>query len=276
MLPKPKKKGKRGRRKIRVITAKNENLPNTALVAIISSYTSGSTPAIIKKQVPSALVIFQKNLNSLTFAIQKHQSSLNLNNENRKARPNWFRDYIASYSQLLSTLRDRYFRNLKSATIKKNSVVFYLRSCLLHMKPYFTFCDLTGHVYMTWSTGLFIKFFTSAKATKKSKLMRYLTLKFLRKTLIILRLRQVCFFFKNNPTFINELRLALKQKIAHKFFNPLTSSVVDEEKNSQLFLTTPYYIFYKTTSYAKQRDARCGRVKRKIRRRLVSANRLVD
>lgn len=126
------------------------------------------------------------------------------------------------------------------------------------------------------SPGFFIKFFEKKKSFKKNKLVKFLMIKFLKKILIILNLKYLIFFIKQNPINLLELLNTLYQPIAHSFFNPLKNVFIEDNVSYGLKSRFLFFIFMKNESYSKLKKRKPGRVKRKILRKIILTNKLID
>jgi hypothetical protein len=124
---------------------------------------------------------------------------------------------------------------------------------------------------------LLIKFYEKKKSLKKTKTIKFLLIKFLRKILIILKITNLIFKIKKKPIYFLELLNLLNQPISHKFINPCDTKFIDEttkiKKNLFRFI---FFIFSKNTSFSKLKLKKKGRIKRKILRKIILTNKLID
>lgn len=107
--------------------------------------------------------------------------------------------------------------------------------------------------FFTISTGLFIKFYEKKKSLKKTKTIKFLIIKFLRKILIILKLNNLILKIFKKPIFFLELLNLINQPISHKFLNPCDGKFIDEtflKKNTFKFI---FLIFSKNLTYCKNK-----------------------
>ena len=126
------------------------------------------------------------------------------------------------------------------------------------------------------STGLLLKYFNHKRALKKNKSMKLLMMRFLRKLLLILKLKNIVLHSKGLPLFFETLINMLYQPIAHPFQNPLTSKTITEVKNKPRDLKISELVFTHSKPYGFMKLKKKGRVKRKVRRRVMKANWVVD
>jgi len=153
-------------------------------------------------------------------------------------------------------------------------------------KLYFTFTsnrlfinllNVVGKNYVSLSVGLFLKFFKNKKSFKKNKLIKLLLIKYVRKLLIITGIKNIYLSVQKKPLFFQELCKTLTTPLVNAFFNPLTSSYINESVN---FKNQPFHIRYlffrQTKPFNTMRLARQGRLKRKVMRRIIRTNRISD
>ena len=126
------------------------------------------------------------------------------------------------------------------------------------------------------SPGLLIKHFNFKKSLKKSKSMKLLTMRFLRKLLILIRFKSLTIHAKGVPLFLDTLISTLYRPIAHPMINPLTGSVIDEITNKPRNLLINGVTFFHPKPYGSQKQKKKGRVKRKIRRKVMKSNNVID
>lgn len=107
--------------------------------------------------------------------------------------------------------------------------------------------------------------------------MKFLLMKFLRKLLVILRLTNVVLHFRGVPVLLDLLLQFLYQPISHPMRDPLTGRLIDETgKRSarDLKITEITFVHPKPFGYLKTRKR--GRIKRKIRRKIIRSSQVVD
>ena len=127
--------------------------------------------------------------------------------------------------------------------------------------------------------GLFIKYFQSKKSLKKNKAMKFLMMRFLRKILLSLKVPSVGIITRGVPLHISALITSLFRPLSHPFLNPLTSEVINETvqgraTHSNISITSILFLAAKPKYFQKTRKR--GRIKRKIRRKIVRSANLVD
>lgn len=130
--------------------------------------------------------------------------------------------------------------------------------------------------YISLSLGLFLKFFKNKKSLKKNKALKLLIMKYLRKLLIVTKIRNFDIRVRGIPTYIYELMNTLAKPLSHPFTNVFTNKIMDETKGSLYNLNILYFIFDKNKPFGIMKVKQKGRIKRKILKRVVRTNRLVD
>ena len=130
--------------------------------------------------------------------------------------------------------------------------------------------------------GLFIRYFQGKKSLKKSKALKYLMARFLRKMLLVLNLESVGVITKGVPVHLDQLLTAIFKPLSHPFTNPLTGETINESdsttrhkpKRGNVGISSITFLAPKPFSYQKTRKR--GRIKRKIQRKLVRLNKVID
>jgi hypothetical protein len=98
--------------------------------------------------------------------------------------------------------------------------------------------------------------------------------KYLRKIFLLTSLPRLFLILKKNPVFLIEFLNLFNQPILHKFNEPLTKKEIFDTNDALTKFI--YFVFFKNTSYSKFKQKKKGRVKRKISRKLVLKNALID
>ena len=126
------------------------------------------------------------------------------------------------------------------------------------------------------SPGLFLKYFGRQKALKKTKTLKFLLMKFLRKLLVILKLKYVVLHFRGTPVLIDLLLQVLYQPISHPMRDPLTGRFIDETDNWIQNLKISEVMFSRPKPFGYLKTRKKGRIKRKIRRKIIRSSNVVD
>lgn len=159
---------------------------------------------------------------------------------------------------------------------KKNYKPFYILFNFSQNKFFINLLDTNKKAFFFVSSGFFIKFFEKKKSFKKNKLVKLLMIKFLRKILILIKLKNLIFFIRNNPINFLELLNTLNQPIVHNFINPINGSLIKDSSTNDLKFSFNFLIFLKNQPYTFLKKRKKGRVKRKILRKIILENNLVD
>lgn len=106
--------------------------------------------------------------------------------------------------------------------------------------------------------------------------MKLLMAKFLRKLYIITKVKYNVLIIKKNPVYFLEFLSFLNSPIVHKFSNPFNDKIIEEKTNYFSSFKILYFIFFKNQNFSFNKQKKKGRIKRKIFRKLVIENKLVD
>lgn len=136
--------------------------------------------------------------------------------------------------------------------------------------------NLNKKTYLYLTPGFFVKFFEKKKSIKKNKNTKILMSKYLRKIYIITKIKNQIIVVKNNPIFLIEFLTFLNSPIIHKFYDPLKKKIINEKKSPQFNTKTIYFIFFKNHEYSFNKKKKIGRIKRKIKRKIIIQNQILD
>ena len=114
------------------------------------------------------------------------------------------------------------------------------------------------------------------KSLRKNKILKVLISKYLRKFLLILQLKYVSLHFSSTPIMLQEIILNLTTPLIKPLKNPLTLKVIDEDQSSQFRFIFLYFFFQKSKNFGTFKLRRKGRVKRRIIRKLIKINNVLD
>ena len=133
-----------------------------------------------------------------------------------------------------------------------------------------------NHNYFSLSPGILIKGFDYKKSLKNSYTLKLLLIKFLRKLLIVLNIKKLSLIVQGNPLNLIQFLRVLFKPLQHFFKNPLTTKFYDEITSKPFNFNLYNLVFKKVFLYKPLKLRKIGRIKRKIRRKLVFKNRLMD
>lgn len=145
---------------------------------------------------------------------------------------------------------------------------------------YITLLDHKNNIIFSLHTGLFLKFFEYKKSLKKSKSLKILLVRYLRKLFILSGVRTFTLYIKQTSDQLNKLLQVLQKPINHPFTDPLTGLIINEELGKSArrdqFFHFLHIVFFKNKPYGSMKTKKTGRLKRKIRRLVIKANRIID
>ena len=134
-----------------------------------------------------------------------------------------------------------------------------------------------GNVFVTLSLGLFWKYFMKPKCFKKSKTMYLTAASFLRKILLYCSLTHVYLYVNRTPRYFNEILAKLNEPSISVYNHPLIEQPVEVvEQELPVNFVFSALMFFGNKKYGLLKPRKRGRLKRKIFRRLVAANRVLD
>lgn len=136
-----------------------------------------------------------------------------------------------------------------------------------------------GDIYFFLFSGFFLKFLKRQKSFKKNKLIKLVMVKTLRKFLILTMITNLFFFIKGTHFLLVEFLNVLYSPILRPFLNPFSERVggyLMETKEQKREIRFEYIIFLESSNHTKRKGRKCGRIKRKLTRKIVKLNSLVD
>ena len=135
--------------------------------------------------------------------------------------------------------------------------------------------NLKGRLFSTMSLGMFSKFFNKGKSFIKNKSVFLLIAGFLRKLILFSRIKGAMLQVKRVPLYFKEILSALHDPVVSFYKNPFSDFIVNESDEKNTFKFTSF-MFINNKPYGKVKNKQKGRLKRKITKRLISINRMVD
>lgn len=185
-------------------------------------------------------------------------------------------NYIYTYNYFFYSIYTDLFYFTKINKYFKNKLNYLLILSFKKNKIFINFKNLYKKNYLFLSSGLFIKFFEKKKAFKKNKTIKLLMAKYIRKLFLISKIKSTILFIKKNPILLSELVNFLNKPIAHKFLNPIENKIIEETDFNFLSIKFPYFIFLHNKSFCINKNQQKGRIKRKILRKIVFGNKIID
>ena len=193
--------------------------------------------------------------------------------------------WLSSWTQLLKVYLgysflprlDLYSRLHKS---RKIEVKHFLRFRFTYTRLFVVLEDENlSRTHFFVSPGLFIKYFQGRKSLKKNKAMRFLMMRFLRKILLSLSLKSVGIITRGVPLHIESMITSLFRPLSHPFKNPLTDTTINETVQGKIVQSNIFIesiLFLSSQPHFFQKTRKRGRIKRKIRRKIVRVTGLID
>ena len=133
--------------------------------------------------------------------------------------------------------------------------------------------------YSFITPGFFIKFFEKKKVLKKNKMIKLLMIKYFRKLLIVMKIKKLNLIVKKNPIFLPEMLNLFNQPILITIKPDKVEDEMDEKKIKKLTFNAPafkHYIFLENKSYVLNKLKKKGRIKRKITKKIIKQNKILD
>jgi hypothetical protein len=100
--------------------------------------------------------------------------------------------------------------------------------------------------------------------------------KYIRKLFLISKIKNIILVVKKIPLFINEILNFLNSPIAHKFLNPVDNKIIEESETNFIQIKFLYFLFLNNKNFSKNKTLKKGRIKRKILRKVIFENKIVD
>lgn len=135
--------------------------------------------------------------------------------------------------------------------------------------------NLKGRLFSTMSLGMFSKFFNKGKSFIKNKSVFLLIAGFIRKLILFSEITGAMLQVKRVPLYFKEILSALHDPVVSFYKNPFTGQIINEIEEKNTFKFTSF-MFLNNKPYGKIKNKQKGRLKRKITKRLISINRMVD
>jgi hypothetical protein len=101
-------------------------------------------------------------------------------------------------------------------------------------------------------------------------------MRYIKKLLSVVQIFNVTFVVKNPPFYLNKLLTVFNLPFISPFLNPLTNKSFDETSPDYGNIKFKYFFFINSKSYTFSKVKKRGRIKRKIRRKLILKNRIID
>lgn len=137
------------------------------------------------------------------------------------------------------------------------------------------FSNDKGLVLTTTSSGLFAKPLNKGKAFVRNKMIYLMAASFFRKLFIYTSVTGMTMYIKHQPLYLNELLTTLFKPVVSLYDHPFNNYLVDEN-----LIETRYkfnnIIFLLNKKFTTQKMRQRGRLKRRITKRLIKINNVLD
>lgn len=132
--------------------------------------------------------------------------------------------------------------------------------------------------YFFLFSGLFLKFFNNRKPLRRSKLFKTLMIKLLRKILLLSSVKNVNLIINRSSPAFNELYKLLLTPSIIPYRVPTNNDLYDDSSINKFgkLLSVRKILFLRTHSFTNLKVRKRGRIKRKITRRLLRKNYVLD
>jgi len=98
----------------------------------------------------------------------------------------------------------------------------------------------------------------------------------LRKVFLITKIRNIILTVKSTPLYLNEIINFLNTPIAHKFIDPIRNDFIEEDQDIPFILKFHYFVFIQNKNFTRNKLPSKGRIKRKILRKIIFQNKIID
>lgn len=186
--------------------------------------------------------------------------------------------YLFSYNFIFLRFYYENFFSLRDYKHPSSPALYRLIISFSKQKSFFLIQNFKFENILSVSAGFVSKFFQKKKSLRKTKYSKLFLARYLRKIFVLSKLNKLHLIIKGSPIFLNEMLFSLNQRIDHKFWNPIEEKLYDETgfKNPLTYIKISYFVFYKNQAFVPLKTKKKGRIKRKLLRKLVLSNKLVD
>lgn len=197
-------------------------------------------------------------------------------NEIKKKRLKIIFRFSGFYSHKLSNLYATIFINFRDIKAGAKSVSNFFLLKFKNNKINATLQNIKFRNLTNVVSGFFIKYFNNQKSKKKSKAVKLLIAKYFRKIFIVSRLKIFNVIVNKNPVDIPVFFSTLFAPIISPFQDPYKEEVIEETPQNKFNIFVNYLFFKNCHPFHKKKLKKKGRIKRKILRKLVFENKVID
>lgn len=134
----------------------------------------------------------------------------------------------------------------------------------------------TNRQHFFLAPGLLIKFFHGQKTFKKKKGIKVATARFLKKMLTIVDAPRMKLAVRGVPADLPLILDTLMKPFTYPYTNPLTGEIIDDTKHQTRIFELQGARFHKLKPFGFQKTRKKGRVKRKVMRKIIKLNKVID
>lgn len=134
---------------------------------------------------------------------------------------------------------------------------------------------VSGDNYVSLSLGLFAVMFNKGKSFIRSKSVFMSAVGFLRKVLLFSSVREFLLIVQKTPQYLQETLAALNEPVVNVYKDPFGEVIINEKNLPQKFHFS-MFLFKNNKPYGTVKVKQRGRLKRKIAKRIISMNRVLD
>ena len=160
--------------------------------------------------------------------------------------------------------------------IYKNN--FFIKYLFLNFKRNRIFPSLSNSKkknYFNISLGMFSKFFNKPKGFLKNKQVYLLLTNFIKKVIVYTSIKHIILFIKKLPKYFNEIINNIELPSNSLYNNPFTNEIVDEKIQKNYFNWVNIF-FLNNRPFGLVKLKKKGRLKRKIKRKIILINQIND
>jgi hypothetical protein len=185
-------------------------------------------------------------------------------------------NYVRVYNSFIKKIYRQTYFYFKKIKDKKKRYFYNLILTFSKEKFFINLANNKKKTHLFLSTGFFIKYFNKKKLYKKSKIIRTFLIRYLRKIFLLIKISKTILTLKKTPVLLYEFLKIFSQPIPYKFNEPLTNREIKDAQYSFIPTKFKYFIFVNSENYTFSKTKKKGRVKRKIYRKIVLHNSIID
>jgi hypothetical protein len=240
---------------------------------------------IFYKTFSTSNILFKSSYIKLNLINNFLYTITSVNNNNtiiRYIQLKLYYSFLTKYSNLYTLL---FVQNLYNPFFN-NSVFSKLplldsKTLLLSFKKgrfFPTLLSLHGrHTYITSSLGIFLPFFLKPKSFKKSKQLYTLLAHFFRKIILYTSIKSLNIHVNHVPKYFSEILNIILLKNLNLYKHPFTENSINEkDMTSDNTFKISNLVFFKTKLYGSIKLRKRGVLKRKVTRKVIKNNYIID